>query len=302
MATEYPTLPSRPDPETGEPFPPHGHAWRGNDRAPEDNPSREIRLSHKPDPPKGFGPVVSWHKETKRFKVVTFLTSAALMSAGLSLARLIEGNNPLDWIAYWQAWLVIAVFSALIAAPLTYMVLAVGADYAYAELHRWGTVRKRAVVKLYELRKITGRVGTYGAAYLEVEDDRYGIDRAIHEWQVDRRMWDLIYNGILHSVAAGARINTTAWMLLELDSVDGLKYPTGVRNIDTTALTDVQARSLMADKGVARMLRAAGKANIDPDRFRADFPTIPETVVAGQPDSAWFSASSASDTEAQRDG
>ncbi|MGH3466408.1 MAG: hypothetical protein ACRDQF_01590 [Thermocrispum sp.] len=290
MATEYPTLPPRPDPRTGEPFPPHGRAWRGSSQRPEDNADRETRLSRKPKNPRGLGPILAWHKHTKRYKVGLFLTSAAMLAAGGSVINGLNGDSPFAWVTAWPVWVVVVVFSLLITGPLTYLVLAVGADYASAELHRWGKVRKRAVVKLYELRKITGRSGPYGATYLELEDDRYGIDRAVHEWQADRRMWDLVYNGILHSVAAGTTINRTAWQLLELDSVEGLKYPTGVRTIATAALTDGQIHYLMADKGVARMLRAAGKAHIGPDRLRSDFPIIPETVLAGRPDPEWFAA------------
>src|SRR5690606_11312618 len=60
-----PGLPPRPTPESGEPFPPHGLGWAGRDRTPEEDRSRELRLSHKPSPPEGRGPVLAWHKSNK---------------------------------------------------------------------------------------------------------------------------------------------------------------------------------------------------------------------------------------------
>ena len=53
-------LPERPDPDSGEPAPPEGLGFLARIPArPEEDTHREIRLSHKPDPPPGRGPVLS---------------------------------------------------------------------------------------------------------------------------------------------------------------------------------------------------------------------------------------------------
>src|SRR5699024_2967326 len=121
-------LPPRPDSETGEPFPPHGRAWYGRDRAPEDDPDRETRVSRKPDPPAGKGPVLAWHQANARWKVGLFLVSVALIAGGLILIQLINGNStPFEVLAYWQVWVVVLVGSLLITRRLAFSRVSAGA-------------------------------------------------------------------------------------------------------------------------------------------------------------------------------
>ncbi|MPY96832.1 MAG: hypothetical protein GEU97_02335 [Actinophytocola sp.] len=212
-------LPPRPDAATGEPFPPPGRGWRGytgSDVAPEQDRDRETRLSHKPEPPTGWGKVLVWHKESKRGKAVLFVGSVGLLAGGLSIIRLFNGKSPFDWMTLWQIWPFLLLVALLITGPVTYTVLSAGADWFQLKSVRFGARRKQGFIKLYELREI--EVSTGGVSlYLRLADDTHGIDLALREWQCDRRMWDLVYNGILHSAAAGALVNRNARELLELD-------------------------------------------------------------------------------------
>lgn len=210
-------LPPRPDPDTGEPFPPRGCGWRGyadSDVVPERD--RETRLSHKTEPPPGWGKVLVWHTESKRGKAVLFVGSVGLQAGGLSIIRLLNGKSPFDWMALWQIWPFLLLVALLITGPVTYTVLSAGADWFQLKSVRFGVTRKQGFIKLYELREI--EVSTGGVSlYMRLADDTHGIDLALHEWQSDRRMWDLVYNGILHSAVAGALVNRNARGLLELD-------------------------------------------------------------------------------------
>ncbi|GAA3564826.1 hypothetical protein GCM10022222_55720 [Amycolatopsis ultiminotia] len=49
------------------------------------------------------------------------------------------------------------------------------------------------------------------------------LTRSTEELQRDRRIWDLVYNGILHSVASGAQVGNQAIGILQLDKTPALK-------------------------------------------------------------------------------
>ncbi len=279
-------LPPRPDSQTGEPFPPHGRAYKGRDHKPEHDRNRETRLSHKPDPPFGMGPVLTWHKASKRSKLVLFLGSLALLAAAGSVISLLRGNGLLGWAQYWPLWAIIVVASWLITAPFTFTVLSAGADWLQLDKFRFGIHTKSGFVKLYELREV--HVMTGGVTfYLELADDTWSIDRALHEWQHDRRLWDLVYNGILHSVAAGAEVDRNARALLELDHVAELRHPEGVREIDVTKLSDDQVRQLMKDKKMRSVLDAI-EFDGGPNEFRKLHPTLPTELIEAPVDPAWL--------------
>lgn len=303
-----PALPPRPDPETGEPFPPPGRGWRGytgSDQAPELDRDRETRLSHKPDPPPGQGPVLVWHKESKRGKAVLFVGSLALLAGGLSVIRLLNGSSPFDWISVWQIWPFLLLVALLITAPVTYTVLAAGADWFQLQHVRFGLIRKRGFIKLYELREI--EVSTGGVSlYLRLADGSHGIDLALNEWQSDRRMWDLIYNGIRHSSAAGARVNRNAQGLLELDQPTSPRPTTNVhpkrlgRTIAVTRLSDVQVWQLMDDPAIRKLLQRRHRQEVSAEQFRRDFPVIQESQLGGPVDPAWFAGGTANRQDGAR--
>lgn len=240
-----------------------------------------------------MGPVLVWHKKSKQGKARLFAFSLAMFAAGASVLSLPNGLNPFFWAGIWQIWAIVLVFSLLITAPFTYTVLSAGADWFQGQTVRFGLLKKTATVRIYELTEIKAEYAGV-TWWLTLMGSGGGAHLALHEWQSDRRMWDLVYNGILHSVAAGAECNRITQQLLELDQVRELRYPRGPREIDVTKLDDVQVRRLMQDE----MVKAAMDA-IDfeggPAEFRQQVPKLTEDQLLNPADPAWFAGEERAD-------
>ena len=220
-ASGSPDLPPRPDSHTGEPFPPHGLSYFGGEQQPHyADPTREQRLSRRPKPPPGKGPVLAWHRESRSGKVMGVIVGLALMLALVAGVSLVRGMG-LSAFKYWQIWIVIAVFTFLTTSPFTYLTYAAGADWLLVERSRWG-IKKRVWLDLYNLTKIDA---SYGGTtfHLWLYGKGGGFSRSTQELQMDRRIWDLVYNGILHSVASGAQVSNQAIGILQLDKTPALK-------------------------------------------------------------------------------
>ncbi|MPZ00783.1 MAG: hypothetical protein GEU97_22980 [Actinophytocola sp.] len=278
-------LPPRPDPETGEPLPPPGRGWKaysGSDRKPEHNPSRETRLSHKPHPPPGRGPVLAWHKESKRGKVRSFFGSIIFFAVVFAVLSLIQGRG-LDMLTAWPVWLIILAGSWLITGPFTYVVVSVGADWCQHQSYRFGYKRGSHVIDLYDLVKVEVVTGGVAQLYLTLYGPERGIHMALHEWQRERRMWDLVYNGILHSVAKAAKVNKMARAVLEINRPRANRS----RDIPVAALDDLQVFELMQDPNLQEFLDAPD-APRSAAEFRKVFPALPEEALAHPANPGWF--------------
>lgn len=214
-------LPPRPDPNTGEPFPPHAPVYQGNDTAPEDNPLRERRLSHKPTPPDGMGPVIAWNRSNIKGKIHLYIISLAILIVGMSVITMAEGDG-IDWMRYWPLWLFFAIVAYLMSSPLKFETTSVGADWLQIRIMHPFRRTKQDHIKLYELIEIDGS-SSPTAQFLRINDGNLASERPLHEWQGDRRIWDLMYNGILHSVANGAHINKHAVQLLRINDTPALE-------------------------------------------------------------------------------
>ncbi|QWF83782.1 hypothetical protein [Amycolatopsis sp. CA-230715] len=218
-------IPPRPDPITGEPFPPHGLGYlRDESDYPRDNPNRETRVSYRPDPPPGLGPVLAWHRESRRGKIVTALGALGLFLLGTALISSMNDFG-LKAFEFWQIWAVIIVTVFLIVAPFSYLTYAAGADWFMVERSRWG-IKKRLWVDLYDLTRIDV---SYGGTtfHLFLYDKDLGLSRSFEEIQRDRRIWDLVYNGIVHSAANGANVSLQAIGVLQLNSLPFLPFKNG---------------------------------------------------------------------------
>lgn len=214
-------LPPRPDPETGRPIPPHAPAYSGPETS-ADDPMRERRLSRRPQPPPDMGPTLAWHRRSWRSKLSEYVLDFVLTTALIAIISLLNEGS-LVLLGVWQFWLFPPVTAYLIAKPLVDIFVAAGADWAAKGHKRWWTLRaKHRWVKLYELTRIEGDSMITGK-YLRLADGQRGMGFALRDVQVDRRIWDLIYNGILHSVAAGAEIDAAAIHILQLDGHPALE-------------------------------------------------------------------------------
>jgi hypothetical protein len=181
-------LPARPDPQTGEPRPPHAPASTSSG-----HPDKRDRIdpSKAPAPPDGQGPVLAWYKSSRRgaFKVA----AVALLLLFPVMITIMQGFS-IAWMRIWQVWLVIVIGCVLIYSARRSVECSSGADWLR---------RKKGWVKLYQLTKVTAHWRS-NAVHLDLKDrDNRELQIRVSDIQENRLMWDLVYNGILHSVIAG---------------------------------------------------------------------------------------------------
>lgn len=180
-------LPPVPDRVTGEPRPPA--VLRRETKAVESTPANRKPRKHPPSPVDELGPILEWSQNTPRTAwlggALVFLIAAVFLTA----------NNGFAWMSLWWMWLFILLFGWGIVRILGKDWVAAGAVWVQS---------RDAWVNTYELTRITFSVDGYNRV-LRVED---GAGRKIHSLklrslQVNPPLWDLVYNGILHSVASG---------------------------------------------------------------------------------------------------
>lgn len=177
-------LPARPDLATGFPRPPHAPGWvrSSGNRAEERDPGR------KPNPPPGQGIVVTWYLGNRRQALRAAAMWAPIMLIFFSIF------NGFAWTSVWLIWATFALgvygcYRAALSRPCS-----VGADWV-AQGRRW--------VRTYELTAVSFH-SRIGGARLRMRDrDGHRMTVKIEDLFGDRVMWDLVYNGILHSVIAG---------------------------------------------------------------------------------------------------
>lgn len=195
-------LPPKPDPTSGVPHPPPApREWHGNPAAEERDPSRAVGV------PRDQGPALEAYTPNRRSRVVTALQSMGVMVAGITLL-----NAGFGWVSQWFAWVFIVGFGAVGFFTVASGTCAAGAEW-FACGKRW--------VKQYELTSITVRM-RFSKRYLHLVDrDGRKVVLFIGDAQENQELWDLVYNGIRHSVAAGAETNWVARRALELRGVAG---------------------------------------------------------------------------------
>lgn len=225
---EFPGLPPRPDPDTGEPFPPHAPAYTGSDQSGSSEPGLASGPFGPPAPPRGKGPPLAWHRDTALSNVFNYFLAAAILAIGIAAISLLRGDAFGDGLRYWQVWIIIVVGAWLMAAPLTFNSMSAGADWL-----QWGVrssilYRKQriGVINFYNITSISSS-GAGATVYLRFEDSGGNVlFRMLHDLQKSRKIWDLFYNGVLHSVANGADIDYMATKALHLDETPALELRT----------------------------------------------------------------------------
>ncbi|GAB3549123.1 hypothetical protein J2S53_004142 [Actinopolyspora lacussalsi] len=116
-----------------------------------------------------------------------------------------------SWMTTWWLWLFVVL------SPLPF--LFVGRAIRISAGADWLRYGKTGFVSTYELT--TAKITTGGASrYLELTDEHGNSAYApLHNLQMNRELWDLVYNGILHSVRGnGAETNKLARTFLDLDN------------------------------------------------------------------------------------
>src|SRR5207247_9859974 len=113
----------------------------------------------------------------------------------------------LRMLGAWYIWALMALGSLGIGASTRKDWCAAGADWL---------MHQKAWVLTYELTEIKTR-GISNTIYVYLTDkDGRKIDASIAIFQSDRLVWDLLCNGMRHSVAKGAALKGTARSALVL--------------------------------------------------------------------------------------
>lgn len=179
-------LPPVPDRETGEPRPPV--ASRGESSGEEVTPAGSLPGSH-PPLPEHLGPALEWTSPPQRVRRLT-----AIWMIIIAVVFLTVVNGP-GWMSLWETWLVVVAGGAFMYWRNGREWFAAGAAWAQAG---------KSWVNTYELVKIKFSVdGVNRVLRLKDSSGREIYSFRLREFQANPRMWDLVYNGILHSVASG---------------------------------------------------------------------------------------------------
>ncbi|WP_157183066.1 hypothetical protein [Sciscionella marina] len=204
--TNHPVdLPPRPDPQTGEPQPPHAPIYHGDDR--ENAAARERSEQQKPEPPPGEGPVLAWYQANRRHTVFGFFFGAVVVFLGICIVVWLKGGGFFGWMQYWYIWPIIIIGPLLAALTVRGNKCAAGAEWLRHN-KRW--------VRIYELTKISLRRYTSDMELHLTDSNGRTVEVSTLLLQSDRLVWDLVYNGVLHSAANGATVTSAAKKALKI--------------------------------------------------------------------------------------
>nr|WP_245959023.1 hypothetical protein [Rhodococcus gordoniae] len=179
-------LPPMPDSITGEPRPPRApRIYHGTEYTPLDRNPR-----NPPDAPEHLGPVLEWLQPTVRDRYIGAFLIAAILVVYLTVI-----NGDFRWIHWWIMWVIIPGSSLLLFFGKGNHWTAAGATWV-----QWHD----SWVDTYHLTRI--RFSADGPSRVLRLKDAHG--NKIHSFKISEiqrnpDLWDLVYNGILHSVAFG---------------------------------------------------------------------------------------------------
>ncbi|HEY0805237.1 MAG TPA: hypothetical protein VGD84_09240 [Pseudonocardiaceae bacterium] len=183
-------LPPMPDPETGLPRPPHAPG-RASARPARLDPDRAGDPALAPAPPPGQGPVLAWYRASRRCAVMTGFWGFVLTAFLLTLRDAFQFH----WVHYWWAWLSLLAIGFLVGlSQLKGTHCAAGAEWVQG---------RKSWVRTYELVKVKSGRSASGVDVAMRDSAGRELSLSLATLQQDRLLWDLVYNGILHSVIAG---------------------------------------------------------------------------------------------------
>jgi hypothetical protein len=171
-----------PDIHTGEPRPPHApHRGTWPAGVPDTDPAA------KPEPPPGEGPVLEYFKRSHRESLLYALAGAVILAVGGTII-----SRGLSWIGHWFYW------ALILATALTFFVL--GQVEVFAAGAQWFKFKKKWV-RTYELTEVKLKARGPGWWHLVLADrHNHRVTVPLNNLVQNRELWDLVYNGILHSV------------------------------------------------------------------------------------------------------
>lgn len=157
-----------------------------------------------PAQPEGRGALLEWYQGKAG--------DSALGGVFVSILVIIVGilkDGGFGWMATWWLWIFV------IAPPFVWYLY--GRAYGISAGADWFAV-KGGYVDTYDLVEVK-LVGASGGLAWDLElKDKKGTEISVNlrEVQANRDLWDLVYNGIAHSVHRGAKTNQRALDKLKL--------------------------------------------------------------------------------------
>ncbi len=185
-------LPPIPDQETGLPRPPRAPGrGRVTDASPKPDRDRVTDPAQAPSPPPGQGPVLAWYCGSVRGAIVTGLWGTGLITV------VVSGRDRFrfHWVHYWEFWVIFIGFGVVSGlAQLRGTRCSAGAEWLRG---------RKSWVRTYELVKLKNSPSLWGVSVRMWDSGGRELRVSVDALKRDRLLWDLVYNGILHSVVAG---------------------------------------------------------------------------------------------------
>ncbi|WP_253864348.1 hypothetical protein [Prauserella halophila] len=151
------------------------------------------------------GPMLEWFYPTRAGRMM----AGASMSAILAVFGVILDGG-FSWMGVWWLWILILPW------PFIFLASA-GSEKVYAGVD-WLALDDDAYVKTYDLATVKVHLDGAAHAIEMVDNEGRSLRPKIIRLQRNHRLWDLVYNGILHSVhVGGAETNKRARDYLLLD-------------------------------------------------------------------------------------
>lgn len=200
-------LAPKPDRQTGEPRPPEAPTVTTGTYKPQPWNPRKV-----PQPPEGEGPPIEWCYGDARSTMWTVGILGILVAGFLVVYISLSAPGPYPLTGSSLIWLVLLVGALVIGIAFLSNrdKVSAGAEWL---------MDGKQFVRTYELTSVTWEKDTdHGELHLE---DAHGSRTDIHirSVEVNRRLWDLAYNGIRHSVANGANVDGNAARRLRLHDI-----------------------------------------------------------------------------------
>lgn len=164
----------------------------------------ELSASRPPSPPDGLGPILEWFRSPRGSGRI----AVSLAVFAIALALTLETRS-LEWMTWWWPWAIAGGAALLLHFSGRPMVCA-GADWFKCD---------RKFVKTYELVSVKVSRTSPGDSswHLDLKDAAgRKTTTQLKEFQYNPLLWDLVYNGILHSVRNGAKTNRDSREYLSL--------------------------------------------------------------------------------------
>ncbi len=158
-----------------------------------------------PQPPSGESPVLEWFHPTPGRGIFFVAITLIIFMVFLTIR-----DGGFGWMSVWWLWLIMAPFLIFFLLYNRGIRISAGAD--------WLCNGKKSFIKTYDLIHVKATVG--GAArYVDLKDRHgNGMHVQLADLQLNRELWDLVYNGIVHSVHVhGAETNKMARDFLGLN-------------------------------------------------------------------------------------